>query len=46
MSEYDYDRLTKDVEIVINNAASVDFDSRLDINMRINTKGPLNVLMF
>lgn len=31
---------------MINNAASIDFDSRVDINMRINAKGSMNVLKF
>lgn len=46
MSPQDYDKLTSEVDIVINNAASVDFNSRVDIAMKINAKGPLNVLNF
>lgn len=46
MSPEDYEKLTSEVEIVINNAASVDFNSRVDIAMRINAKGPINVLNF
>lgn len=38
--------LTNEVEVVINNAASVDFNLRVDLNMRINAIGPMNILNF
>ena len=46
MNEMDFAKLTSEVEVVINNAASIDFDSRVDINMRINAKGAMNILNF
>lgn len=46
MNPDNYEKLTKEVEVVINNAASVDFNSRVDINMRINAIGPMNILSF
>ena len=46
MNPEDYEKLTNEVEVVINNAASVDFNSRVDINMRINAIGPMNILEF
>jgi dTDP-4-dehydrorhamnose reductase len=38
--------MTNEVEIVINNAASVDFDLRVDLNMKINAIGAMNILKF
>jgi len=32
--------------VVINNAASVDFNLRVDLNMKINAIGPMNILGF
>jgi fatty acyl-CoA reductase len=46
MNPEDYEKLTNEVDIVINNAASVDFNSRVDIALKINAKGPINVLNF
>lgn len=46
MSPENYELLTSEIEIVINNAASVDFNLRVDLNMRINAVGPMNILRF
>jgi len=44
MNDADYRLVTAETEIIINNAASVNFNDRLDIAMRINTLGPLNLI--
>jgi len=36
--------VTTETEIIINNAASVNFNDRLDIAIKINTLGPLNLI--
>ena len=41
-----YDKITNEINIIINVAASVDFIARLDINLRMNAIGPLNVIKF
>ena len=44
MNDKDFAKLTSEVEILIRNAASVDFDPRVDINMRIYAKEAMNAL--
>lgn len=46
LSPSDYEMLINEVEVVINNAASVDFNMRVDLNMRINATGAMNILKF
>ena len=40
----DFAKLTSEVEVVISNTDSVDFDSRVGINMRIYAKEAINAL--
>ena len=44
MSEADYQMVTSDVNIIINNAASVQFNDRLDIAIKSNTISTLNLI--
>lgn len=46
LSPENYELLTNEVEVVINSAASVDFNLRVDLNMRINALGAMNILRF
>jgi thioester reductase-like protein len=46
LSPENYEILTNEVEVVINNAASVDFNLRVDLNMKINAIGAMNILKF
>lgn len=46
LSPQDYEMLTNEVEVVINSAASVDFNLRVDLNMKINGLGAMNILRF
>eukprot|EP00345_Euplotes_harpa_P017189 CAMPEP_0168350940 /NCGR_PEP_ID=MMETSP0213-20121227/21487_1 /TAXON_ID=151035 /ORGANISM="Euplotes harpa, Strain FSP1.4" /LENGTH=199 /DNA_ID=CAMNT_0008361521 /DNA_START=236 /DNA_END=832 /DNA_ORIENTATION=- len=44
MKSEDWNLLAEEVDVIFNIAASVDFIARLDINMRINTRGAMNIL--
>lgn len=44
MNNQDYALVTSQVEIIINNAASVNFNDRLDDAIRSNTLGPFNLI--
>lgn len=44
MNNEDYALVTSQVEVIINNAASVNFNDRLDDAIRSNTLGPLNLI--
>lgn len=44
MSDADYKMVTSDVNIIINNAASVQFNDRLDIAIKSNTISTLNLI--
>lgn len=46
MKDEVYNKLSKEIEIIINVAASVDFIARLDLNLKMNAIGALNVLKF
>ena len=46
MKDEVYNKLSAEVDIIINVAASVDFIARLDLNLRMNAVGALNVLKF
>lgn len=46
MSRKDYDRLTKRITLVINSAATVTFDERIDLAVELNTLGPQRLLQF
>jgi fatty acyl-CoA reductase len=39
-------KISQEVNIIINNAASVDFNLRLDLAIQINYYGPLRILEF
>ncbi|MBI2195313.1 MAG: AMP-binding protein [Planctomycetes bacterium] len=41
-----YERLVQDVEVIINSAAVVVFDERLDYAVQLNTEGPRRLLEF
>lgn len=41
-----YERLQQEVEVFINSAATVEFDERLDLALRLNALGPLRTLDF
>ncbi|CAH9138118.1 unnamed protein product [Cuscuta epithymum] len=40
------DRLWREVDVVVNMAATTDFDDRYDVSLKINTMGPKHVLDF
>lgn len=44
LNEADLATVTTECEVLINNAASVDFTERLDNAVRINTLGPFNLV--
>ena len=44
LSDYEYAALTKEVDIVVNCAAAVTFDERLDVALHLNTQGPGRLL--
>jgi len=44
LSPNDWEALTNEVHIIVNSAASVDFNARLDRAIKTNIKGTLNVL--
>jgi hypothetical protein len=46
MSLYDFEMTTSQIDVVMNIADSVDFKLRLDLSMKINAVGALNVLSF
>jgi long-chain acyl-CoA synthetase len=44
LPEADYEALTQNIDIVVNSAAAVTFDERLDIALALNTQGPSRLL--
>jgi long-chain acyl-CoA synthetase len=42
----EYDALTKRITLVINSAATVTFDERIDLAVELNTRGPQRLLQF
>lgn len=46
LGDEDYARLCRDVELMINSAASVEFDERLDHAINLNTLGPRRTMAF
>ncbi len=46
MGRQRYDELTKTITLVINSAATVTFDERIDLALQLNTRGPSRLLQF
>jgi 1-acyl-sn-glycerol-3-phosphate acyltransferase len=46
LSPEDYHRLTQEVQVYVNSAATVEFDERLDLAINLNTFGPRRTLEF
>ena len=46
MDRASYDALTKKVTVVVNSAATVTFDERIDLAVELNTLGPQRLLQF
>lgn len=44
MSDDDYTALTQQVDVIVNSAAAVTFDERLDISLQLNMLGPTRLL--
>ena len=44
LSKKDYTALTRDVDVIVNSAAAVTFDERLDIALSLNALGPTRLL--
>lgn len=46
MDQNDYDALTKKITLIVNSAATVTFDERIDLAIRLNSLGPGRLLQF
>jgi 1-acyl-sn-glycerol-3-phosphate acyltransferase len=46
LCDADYQRLSEEVEVLINSAATVEFDERLDLALDLNALGPLRTVGF